>query len=79
MYNYVYVLFWLHIFSYKYSILPHHWYESYNTVHHSILDYISQSCSNHNYVIMIRELCVIYKDERAMSRDQTCHVIKHVT
>ena len=31
-------------FSYKYS-----WYESYNSVHHSIMDYISRNCTDHNY------------------------------
>ena len=51
--------FWpeLHIFSYKYSILPHQWYESYSWVHYSIMDYISQNCTDHNYGIMIRDLC----------------------
>ena len=44
-------------FSYKYSIMSHQWYESYNSVHHSILDYISLNCTDHNYGIMIRDLC----------------------
>ena len=48
-------------FSYKYSILPHQWYQSYNSVHHSIMDYISQNCTDHNYGIMIGDLC-FYKD-----------------
>ena len=49
--NYIY-------FSYKYPILPYQWYESYNSVHHSIMDYISQNCTDHNYGIMMRDLCV---------------------
>ena len=48
-------------FSYKYSILPQQWYESYNSVHHSIMDYISQNCTDHNYGILIRDLC-FYRD-----------------
>ena len=44
-------------FTYKYSILPYPWYESYNSVHHSIMDYISQNCTDHNYGFMIRDLC----------------------
>ena len=44
-------------FSYKYSIMSHQWYESYNSVHHSIMDYISRNCTDHNYGIMIRDLC----------------------
>ena len=44
------------IFSYRYSILPYQWYESYNSVHHSIMDYISQNCTDHNYGFMIRDL-----------------------
>ena len=48
--NYIY-------FSYNYSILSHRWYESYNSVHHSIMDYISQNCTDHNYSIMIRDVC----------------------
>ena len=48
-------------YSYKYSILPHQWYESYNAVHHSIiinglLFFISQNWTDHNYGIMIRYL-----------------------
>ena len=46
--------------SYMYSILPHQWYESYNSVHHSIMDYISRNCTGHNYSIIIRDLC--YRD-----------------
>ena len=48
-------------FSYKYSILPHQWYESYNSVPHSIMDYISQNCTDHNYGIMIRDLCFLQR------------------
>ena len=48
-------------FSYKYSILLYQWYESYNSVHHSIMDYISQNCTDHNYGFMIRDLC-FYRD-----------------
>ena len=48
-------------FSYKYSILPYQWYESYNSVHHSIMHYISQNCTDHNYGFMIRDLC-FYRD-----------------
>ena len=44
-------------FSYKYSIMSHQWYESYNSVHHSIMDYISRNCTDRNYGIMIRDLC----------------------
>ena len=44
-------------FSYKYSIMSHQWYESYNSVHHSIMAYISPNCTDHNYGIMIRDLC----------------------
>ena len=32
-------------------------HQSYNSVHHSIMDYISQNCTDHNYGIMIRDLC----------------------
>ena len=42
-------------FSYKYSIMSHQWYESYNSVRHSIMDYISRNCTDHNYGIMIRD------------------------
>ena len=48
-------------FSYKYSIMSHQWYESYNSVHHSIMDYISRNCTDHNYGIMIRDL-IHYRD-----------------
>ena len=34
-------------FSYKYSIMSHQWYQSYNSVHHSIMDYISLNCTDH--------------------------------
>ena len=44
-------------FSYKYSIMSHQWYESCNSVHHSIMDYISLNYTDHNYGIMIRDLC----------------------
>ena len=37
--------------------MSHQWYESYNSVHHSIMDYISQHFTDHNYGIMIRDLC----------------------
>ena len=36
--------------------MSHQWYESYNYVHHSIMDYISLNCTDHNYGIMIRDL-----------------------
>ena len=36
-------------------------YESYNSVHHSIMDYISRNCTDHNYGIMIRDL-IHYRD-----------------
>ena len=49
--NYIYFSY------YKYSIMSHQWYESYNSVHHSIMDYISRNCTDHNYGIMIRDLC----------------------
>ena len=52
--NYIY-------FSYEYSIMSHQWYESYNFVHHSIMDSISLNCTDHNYGIMIRDLC-LYRD-----------------
>ena len=48
-------------FSYKYSIMSHQWYESYNSVHQSIMDYISRNCTDHNYGIMIRDL-IHYRD-----------------
>ena len=48
-------------FSYKYLIMSHQWYESYNSVHHSIMDYISRNCTDHNYGIMIRDL-IYYRD-----------------
>ena len=47
--------------SYKYSIMSHQWYESYNSGHHSIMDYIPLNCTDHKYGIMIRDLCY-YKD-----------------
>ena len=37
--------------------MSHQWYESYNSVHHSIMNYISLNCIDHNYGIMIRDLC----------------------
>ena len=37
--------------------MSHHWYESYNSIHHSIMDYISLNCTDHNYGIMIRDPC----------------------
>ena len=52
--NYIY-------FSYKYSILPHQWYELYNSVHHYIMEYISQNCTDHNYGIMIRARSFIHR------------------
>ena len=46
-------------FSYKYSSMSHQWYESYNSIHHSIMDYISLNVLItiiYSY-IMIRHLC----------------------
>ena len=37
--------------------MSHQWYESYNFVHHLIMDYISLNCTDHNYGIMISDLC----------------------
>ena len=48
-------------FSYNYCILPHQPYESYNSVQHSIMDDISQNCTEHNYGIIIKDVCV-YRD-----------------
>ena len=46
---------------YKYLIMSYQWYESYYSVHHSIMDYISLNCTDHNYGIMIIDLCY-YRD-----------------
>ena len=37
--------------------MSHQWYESHNSVHHSLMDYSSLICTDLNYGIMIRDLC----------------------
>ena len=46
----------LHTFNNSLPIHPQ-WYESYNYVHHSIMDKISLNCTDHNYGLLIRDLC----------------------
>ena len=37
--------------------MSHQCYESYNSVHNSLMDYITLNCTDHNYGIIIRDLC----------------------